>query len=79
MQNTIREHEIDAEAAWGMEHTLFECKPVLRSVWPELSQNIRFDLFELHVPDLAHSYRVAAGLKRTEVSRPRRVIRLPSK
>ncbi len=79
MQNTIREQEFDAEAARGMEHALFDCKPVLKSIWPKLSQNIRFDLFELHVPDLARSYRVAAGLKSGDISRLRRVIRIPSK
>jgi hypothetical protein len=54
------EQQFDSEkVVKDLEGTLFECKPILRSVWSELSEQVRFDLFELHVPDLAHSYRVA--------------------
>jgi hypothetical protein len=54
------EQKLDSEkVVKDLEAALFECKPILRSVWRELSEQVRFELFELHVPDLAHSYRVA--------------------
>jgi hypothetical protein len=60
MEHSGRDRKFDAEiAAKGMERALFDCKPVLRSVWPDLSDQVRFDLFNLHRPDLASAYRIA--------------------
>lgn len=48
-------------AATGMERALFTCEPVLRSIWPDLSEYTRFDLFDLHRADIALAYRFAIG------------------
>jgi hypothetical protein len=62
MEHSGRDRKFDAEiAVKSMERALFDCKPVLRSVWPDLSDQVRFDLFNLHRPDLASAYRVAIG------------------
>jgi hypothetical protein len=46
-------------AAKDMERALFDYKPVLRNIWRDLSEQVRFDLFELHRPDLTSAYRAA--------------------
>jgi hypothetical protein len=60
MEHSGRDRKFDAEiAAKSLERALFDCKPVLRSVWPDLSDQVRFDLFNIHRPDLTSAYRVA--------------------
>jgi hypothetical protein len=57
---SAQDRQFDAErAARRMERALFDCKPVLRSVWPVLSEQVRSELFDLHRPDLTPAYRIA--------------------
>ena len=83
MEPRTRDRKFDAErSARRMERALFDSKPVLRRVWPLLSEQVRFDLFALHKPDLTRAYRVAIEASRImhpSYPGPRRVTRTNSK
>jgi hypothetical protein len=83
MDHPARDRKFDAErSARSMERALFDSKPVLRSVWPVLSEQVRFDSFALHRPDLTRAYRVAieaSRIMRPSYPGPRRVTRTHSK